>query len=579
MTDGRYYTRLTARFVAITLSCSLVPLVIGGWLMYAHYTRYAEDRVTRMFETRVMNHRQMIELYLAERSSCLTMLAQTESMEELKRPGRLQEVLRLMNAQYGGAFTDLGVIGEDGRHLAYAGPYPLLDKNYAGAEWFREVMDKGIYVSDVFTGFRGVPHFVIAVRRTEGGKRWALRATVETAAFHELVSSLKFGESGEVYLVNGDGVYQTAPRFAGKVMGQSPFARPRFEGGTVVEVMDMEGARDGSVPATVGRGGGRIVARTWLDHPRWMLVVSEDYGEAFADVDRARRVMALAIAFAAVTIVLVSLVTARRLAGTVRERDRERELMNRKLMETSKMATIGELSAGVAHEINNPMAIILTEKELMADYLETAGGMAPELKGRLAESLSQIGQQVGRCKRITHGLLKFSRPSVHALTRVRVNTLLKEILDLVGREERADGIEFRTEFEAGLPEIVSDPSELQQVFMNLIGNAIDAHEGKKGGVIRIVAAAGEGGGVKVKVADSGSGISAEQLGRIFDPFFTTKPVGKGTGLGLWICYNILETLGGGIAVKSEAGRGAEFEVTLPSSAPGGAGDAAGEGTG
>jgi len=586
-TDGGYYSRLTARFVLITLTCSIVPLLVGGWGMYAHYSRFARERTTRLFETRVMHHRRVIELYLAERSSCLKVLAEMESADELTRPGRLAEVLKLLNAEYGGSFGDLGVIGDDGRHLAYAGPYALMDKNYAGALWFGQVMEKGIYISDMFTGFRGVPHFVIAVRRDEGGRPWILRATVATEPFQDLVSGLRFGESGEVYLVNREGVYQTAPRFVGRVMEQSPFAMPALQPGTVVEVMEGAEERDKSVPATMSvpatrsvpptmARGQRIVARSWLEDPKWMLVVSQDYGEAFADVGHAQRVMALALVVSALTIVAVSWLTARRMAGAVRERDRERERLNRKLMETSRMATIGELSAGVAHEINNPLAIILTEKELMADYLAAAAGVAPEFRGQLAESLEQIGAQIRRCKRITQGLLKFSRPAGPALERVDLNSLLKEILDLLGREARGDGIEFRAEFEAGLPEILADPAELQQVFMNLIGNAIDAHEGRRGGTIRIVTAAGDG-GVKVAVADSGPGIKREHLDKIFEPFFTTKPVGKGTGLGLWICYNILQRRGGSISVRSEPGRGTEFEVLLPSSPPGRTGEHAEQG--
>jgi two-component system NtrC family sensor kinase len=132
------------------------------------------------------------------------------------------------------------------------------------------------------------------------------------------------------------------------------------------------------------------------------------------------------------------------------------------------------------------------------------------------------------------------------------------------REARTSGIKFFSELDASLPPVLSDPSQLQQVFLNLITNAIDAHDGKPYGSIRITTAVDPAEKLAiVKVADAGSGISPQNLNRIFDPFFTTKPVGKGTGLGLSICFSIIKRLGGNIAVQSEVGKGTEFTIGLP----------------
>ncbi len=147
---------------------------------------------------------------------------------------------------------------------------------------------------------------------------------------------------------------------------------------------------------------------------------------------------------------------------------------------------------------------------------------------------------------------------------LNLNAFIQEVVDLMEREARANGIKFATELSPDLPSMVSDASQLQQVFLNLITNSIDAHKDKPYGRIYIATSLTQDGqGVHLCISDTGSGIAAEHLGKIFDPFFTTKPVGKGTGLGLSICYSIIQRLGGRITVESKVGEGTHFDIFLP----------------
>jgi two-component system NtrC family sensor kinase len=238
--------------------------------------------------------------------------------------------------------------------------------------------------------------------------------------------------------------------------------------------------------------------------------------------------------------------------------------LNQQLLEAGKMASLGELSAGVAHEINNPLAIVLTERQILLDLAELTPGLDDNFKKELVNSLAQIDAQVNRCKRITHNLLRFSRRTRSVIETVDLNGFLGEVVELMEREARSGGIKFMTSFDQNLKPVLSDPSQLQQVFLNLITNAIDAHDGKPYGTIHIKTEADDvNERVKVTVADTGAGIPKENLNKIFDPFFTTKPVGKGTGLGLAICYSIIQRLGGAISVKSEVEQGTEFTIILP----------------
>jgi two-component system NtrC family sensor kinase len=292
--------------------------------------------------------------------------------------------------------------------------------------------------------------------------------------------------------------------------------------------------------------------------------VKQDYREAFHDVNHANYAMLIFLHLSAIAIIIVSIFITRHLIEIIKNRDVEADHLNRQLMQTGKLAAVGELSAGVAHEINNPLAIILTEKQILLDLVEQTKDLNVDFKDALLSSLSQLDNQVKRCKRITQGLLRFARRTVSVIEPVDLNLFLRELIELVEREARSSGIKFIPEFEKDLKPLLSDPSQLQQVFLNIITNAIDAHDDKPYGTIRVQTAQnGNESGVNVIISDTGSGIMPENMDKIFDPFFTTKPVGKGTGLGLSICYSIIADLGGNINVESTPGQGTTFAIHLP----------------
>jgi len=557
-----YYSRLNRKFILLTLICSVVPLLLVGWGINIHYTRFAKSRMIDSFRDQIENHRKIIELFLNQRSSLLQLIAYTHTEEYLSKISNIAHVFETINREHG-AITDLGLIDEEGHHLSYIGPYALMDKNYSQAFWFKEVMEKDIYISDMFEGFRKVPHFIMAITRSEKGKKWILRATIDTEVFRSLVENVRIGKTGEVYLVNQKGIFQTTPRFGGRIMEKAPFDIERhYHKGINLHVVE---ANRGSPEQSYPR---QLVADAWLEDPRWLLVVKQDYSEAFNAVNHANLVTLIFIHLSALTIFIVSILTARHMIKVIKRRDAEADQLNQQLMQTGKLASVGELSAGVAHEINNPLAIILTERQILLDLAEYTGKLDPEFKAQLLESLSQVDVQVQRCKRITHNLLRFSRRTKSAIETIDLNAFIGEVIDLMERDARTSGIKFMPDFQEDLPALLSDPSQLQQVFLNMITNAIDAHAGMPYGTIRITTRADDQKqGVIVVFADSGSGIAPEIIDKIFDPFFTTKEVGKGTGLGLSICYSTIKRLGGDISIESERGKGTSFIMFFPYEPP------------
>jgi two-component system NtrC family sensor kinase len=241
--------------------------------------------------------------------------------------------------------------------------------------------------------------------------------------------------------------------------------------------------------------------------------------------------------------------------------DKKNWLLDERLLQSQKLAAIGQLSAGIAHEINNPLAIIRQEAEWMQLLLKKAESAAPKELEELKGSLSQIVQQVDRCTEIIRNLLDFARKRAPVIQAVDLNRISEDMTMLVEKEARHQNISIVREYGTNLPVIYSDAPQLRQVVLNLLTNA--AHAIGRDGTITLATSQAEGDAVRLMIRDTGCGIPAENLAQIFDPFFTTKPEGQGTGLGLSICHGIIQRLGGEIKVASTVGQGTTFTIVLP----------------
>ncbi|MFH2128647.1 MAG: cache domain-containing protein, partial [Pseudomonadota bacterium] len=263
----KVYRRLAKRMTATALVVALAPLYAVGAGIYFYFSGIQEEQIKHELSALAHNRMSAIDLFLDERTSVLEVLAQTSSKEELTRPGALERVFGLLNRR-SWSFLDLGVIDAEGRHLAYVGPYPLEDRNYSEAPWFRETMLRGTFVSDVFLGFRGKPHFVVAVKHSAGAKSWILRATIDSDVFTRLVQSAQLGQRGDSYIVNSEGNYQTPPRFGGNILDPSGIDLKRVP--RRINVVER---------ATAG-GKHLLSAFAWLPKKDWLMVIDQDPREA-----------------------------------------------------------------------------------------------------------------------------------------------------------------------------------------------------------------------------------------------------------------------------------------------------------
>lgn len=544
----RDYRSLQRRLILSMLLVCLAPLLLVGGAAYFQFHHYAEQMVLDRQERLVLNHRDFIESYIHGRVAELQSAADSYSLEQMLS-GEMQRLFAVLQ-QGSGIYSDIGVIDDRGRHLKYVGPYKLADRDYSRADWFLALADRDVVISDLFMGYRGVPHFIIAVKRPTPDGYWILRASLSMDYFSQLVERIRVGETGEAFLLDRRGTHQTKTLFEGGPMKPSNFPFLQLHPGAKTDTLEM---------------GGRtyLCTHTWVVENQWLLVFRQDEAEAFAPLRKALLTSAVIILVGLLGVWMATLAASRKLVGFIERADAEKENYLRQLLATSKMASLGELAAGVAHELNNPLGIIEVLRTWIQELVADPGGDGAAT-AEVAESAAKIGDQVERCRRITHDLLKFSRRMESERVATDVVALLKEMLQMVDHRARAENIQF--EFDpAGATPIVTSPSKLQQIVLNILNNAVDAMEGR-GGIIKIGVEA-RADGVRMRFQDSGCGIPPEIIQKIFEPFFTTKPVGKGTGLGLAVCYGLVQQMGGHIEVQSQPGVGTTFTLTLPRTPP------------
>lgn len=535
---------------------SFLPMAVVLWVVHIYFNA-ALDFLTRSnLQYTADRHAARVEAFVRERLDSIRLLA-ADNGPRLLDPRRFREGLARLQDIYGDSIVDMGLVDMDGVQQVYAGPLRLERAGYAEAPWFRELRagKEDVYVSDVFLGLRKSPHFIVAQRLTLEGKPWILRATVDFASFSRVVGEYRVGATGRACIINRQGQYQTPPLADPPMEGEALAAKARA----------VFGEAFGLRPADRTFNDGRyLYIMTPLQLGRWILVLRIANSDAFASLAAADRTLYLSLGLISLAVLCGGLLLSWRLLDYAERLERERAALNDHLVQAGKLSALGEMAAGIAHEINNPVAIMLEEAGWIEDVLDDMpkDGNTEEI----ARSVGKIRGQGTRCRSITHKLLGFARKSNEPDQPVNIADMLREMAALTDQKARNARVNISVRLPPDLPAVRATPSVLQQLLLNLFNNAVDAME-DAGGELRVEAAAMPEGMVHVRVADTGPGMSEDVRARIFDPFFTTKSVGKGTGLGLSICYGIVRGLGGSITVESALGGGTTFHVLLPAAPP------------
>jgi signal transduction histidine kinase len=545
-----HFRRMWKSAVLLTTVVALAPLVFMTIVDYNVNQQAIESDISYQTARLVSNTRRSVSFFLSERKSALDFIDKDNSYAALSDPLRLTALLDNLKKGFGG-FTDLGVIDANGLQHCYVGPYSLTGVNYSDQDWFRDLLKSRVHISEVFLGFRQQPHLVVAVKHDlPDGNFYVLRASIDTQKFNDLLAEVEVSGQGDIFLVTREGILQTPSRFFGHALDRLPLNVPAFAEKTRVMETHLHAA-----PLVIGYA--------FIQETPFVLMAVKKKAELMKPWNETRRKLIVFLAISITVIVLVVLGVATFLVNRIFAADHKRVMALHQVEYANKMASLGRLSAGVAHEINNPLAIINEKAGLIKDLFTLGRQFAEDSK--LLGLVDAILYSVERCGTITRRLLNFARHVDVQPRQLDVGGIVQEVLGFLGKEAEFRSIAVSVAVDPGVPQIESDPGRLQEIFLNLINNALAAMA--SGGRLAITVRQSDDDFICVTVADTGCGIPDAVMHRIFEPFFSTKTASGGTGLGLSITYGLIQELGGHIDVKSEVGKGTEFSVYLPLNMP------------
>jgi signal transduction histidine kinase len=532
--------------ILIMALVTLTPLVVTGLADYTITERAVQGEARSRTARVVSNAKRSISNYLSESISALDLVVLENSADQLKDPDRLGGILEHLQVSFLG-FADLGLVDQNGNQHPYVGDYPLDRRNYRGEAWFEQASRKGTFVSDVFLGYRGAPHFVAVVKTLDGGGGFLLlRAALDTGRFNDL-ARLELIGGGDSFIINRQGVLQTPSLLHGPVLGRVKLPiPPHSEHTEVFETTDAQGRS-------------QVVAYAYIPDSPFILMVIQPTDELLRSWYTTRIQLLAFLAISVVLILVFILGVATYFYNRLHRADMKQIAMLEGVERINRMASIGSLAAGVAHEINNPLAVIGEKAGLIRDILK----YRPETVGdeRFQGLIDSIQRSVERGGTITRRLLSFTRHLDMRIDRFNLAGAIEETLGFVTKEAEYRSIHVQVQVTPDTLEIASDRGKLQQILLNLITNAFAAMN--ESGRLDIEARLVRPDLVRLTVADDGAGIPEENLEHIFEPFFSTKKETGGTGLGLTITSGLVKKLGGVIDVSSTVGVGTRVTVALP----------------
>ncbi len=537
-----HYTNLTKLLAAGFFICGIIPILIIATTSIYNSKQVAIKDIEVTAVQVAQNRQDVINNFLAHQVDLITTLMSLYPPEYFKNQDNLNQLfLAISNS---GNIVDLQVIDTNGEQLAYVGPYSELvtGKNYKGQAWFSEVLVRGAYVSDVFSGYRKIPHFVVAL--TDPLKSYVLRTTINSSIFNSLLHSAQIGPHGDAFIVNKDGDLQT------------PSLQQNI---TVLADREKQLVHHHNGPEILHEGK-FIYVTTWLNASSWLLMLKVEVPDMLGAYNVHLNRTLVIIAVTATLFFIIAIFLSRFIVARVAKADRESSALDQQMAHIEKMANIGRLAAGVAHEINNPLQMILAQAGWIEELLPDEDPAALKNLEEYKATIKKIKHHVERAATITHRLLGFARKISVEQESVQINEIIEETLSFLEKEAKHNNIAVNLNLDPQLPTTMTEGHRLQQVLLNLIDNALDAvgHDGK----VDIITTSNDK-NIAIQVADNGPGIPPEVMKKIWDPFFTTKEQGKGTGLGLSISQNIIRTLGGTIEVHNREEGGTVFTLNIP----------------
>jgi signal transduction histidine kinase len=545
------FRRIWKRAILVTAIVALVPLIIWAFSGYRLTMETIESELVLRTSQLISNSWRSVSLFLNERRSVLNFIAHDNQLETLKEPTRLAAILENLNERFGG-FTDLGVIDSTGKEIAHAGSHKMEGLDHEHLPWFREVLNRGAYISELVTGARNDPHVDFAVKRElPDGSFFVLHAVIKPEQLTLSIAQIEVGTKGDLFIINRQGILQTPSRNYGTIFNKISLAVPEYSPkARVFKSIDDKKDRF-------------VIGYAHIPDTPYILMMIQPQSERIQPWYKTTWAFAGILAASIILILLVTLGVATHLVNQIHEADQERVDTLHQVEYANKMVSLGRLASGVAHEINNPLAIINEKAGHIKDIFTLTATYAKDPK--LIELVDSVISTVQRCASVTRGLLNFARHLNLSVQTIDLKEIIDEVKNVLAKDAEYRSVTVGVQVSEKVPQFESDRGKLEQVFFNLFNNAVSAM--KDGGRLEIEAVPENKNFISISFADNGPGIPESDLEHIFEPFFYAKAGHDGTGVGLSVTYALVKEIGGSISVDSRPGKGTCFKIKLPLEMP------------
>jgi len=537
--------------ISVLVATALVPLLAVTIIHYQLLEKSVDSELTLRAERLTSNARRVVSFFLEERLDALRFTVNEIAYDQLTDPDHLAEILRNLKLGFGG-LTDLSVIAFSGTQVAYAGPFNLEGKDYSNQRWFIECQKHHFYVSEIIRGYRDVPHIIIAVKSFRSdGSFFLLRATLDTERLIETLSTYETGAHADIFLINRSGIVQTPSKYYGDIFQKMSLAVPAYSKRTQVVM-----AEDDQLRSIIM--GYAYISTQIANTPFILMVVKQKAGMMHV-WQQLRSNINWFVGLCTLAILAVITITCTFIINKLYRADKAKAETMALMEESNQLASIGQLAAGVAHEINNPLALINETAGYVKDLFVIKKQFRQD--DEMIGYIDDILDAVERCGTITRQLLGFARKFEVKIQKVSLKEIISDVLVFHNKEAAYRNIRVDVDLPEDMPAIETDRGKLQQVLVNLVNNAFQAMD--NGCILDIAASTVGTDKVCITIGDTGCGMPEENLPKIFEPFFTTKDGDKGTGLGLAITHGLVKKLGGEISATSKVQEGTTFTITLP----------------
>lgn len=535
---------LLAPFIPVVLA-----LGTGGYLFWSHAQQGVLDRLTLLSSHYVY----MLDRYMEDCFGDMTLVGAGLSVNSSSAD--LREMLQDLTSKRK-EILDVALVDSQGIVRAYAGPNVYKGTHVVPGLWLDEALERGSSISGVMSGQLGLPHFVMSKRFSQEDQAFVLRMSLDPDVFTQMLTNVR--EDGvDVFLINRKG--EVVAGSGGQVLTrEQELVDPVFLSRIGTAFWD---------PISNAAYSSRV-----MRHAGWILAARKHSPSLYRATDSAFLFLGLSIFCGGIIVFLSSLYLTGYVEKMLQQRDDEREKLREQLYRAGRLAELGEMSAGFAHEINNPLQIMKSDQayiEMLLQDFKARAGQDADFMGdvdEMAASLNQIKLQIDRCARITHSILSFGRSGKSEAQNIDVAKFIPEVLTMIQKKIQLGNIALRVDIPPTRMVVHVDPARLQQVLLNLLNNAIYAASEVshiRPGEILLACSAEGADMVRIAIRDNGPGIGEDQKTLIFTPFYTTKPAGSGTGLGLSVCHGIVESMKGVLDFTSVKGQGATFYILLP----------------